>query len=231
MKLSLTVQSALRTAGIDAAASPALASLVVRFAYQRSGIDARNYYSEWSDKDGRRAFRTEYASITRQLAKFRELLAVAASVGVEDRHVIEAGTRAFSGRLTWTGSRWDYTTGQYFCTEYRAAACAVLDTAIRARRQELPPTTREGITSIAELRELNERNGGCWFERGSMKFFGTRIESGIIRGRFFVTSEQPPHGARKYSVRKFDNKGRIDTVGEFCGYSSRREALAAARNA
>jgi hypothetical protein len=35
-----------------------------------------------------------------------------------------------SGRLTWDGKRLDYCAGQYFPTEYRAAACRTLASAL-----------------------------------------------------------------------------------------------------
>lgn len=38
---------------------------------------------------------------------------------------------AFSGRLTWNGTDWEYTVGQYWPTEYRKAACVVLAFALR----------------------------------------------------------------------------------------------------
>jgi hypothetical protein len=75
---------------------------------------------------------------------------------------------------------------------------------------------------------LNEQNGGCWFEPDTMRFFGTRIESGIINGRYFITSEQQDGDSpRKFSVRSFDEAGKIDTVGEFHGYDTKAEALGA----
>lgn len=121
---------------------------------------------------------------------------------------------------------WDYCAGQYFPTEYRKAAATLLEYATRRARQAKPPQKR-AVQSIAELKRLNESNGMCWFEKGSMKFFGTRIESGIIKGKYFITSEQPPHGPRKFSVRSFDDTGNVDTVGEFCDYDSKREAIEA----
>lgn len=43
------------------------------------------------------------------------------------------------------------------------------------------------------------------------------------------TSEQfNDESARLFSVRQFDNTGRVDTVGEFQAHKTRRAALAAA---
>lgn len=224
--------------------SPAIA-LLVNFAAQNAGLEAGNYYdfrdpNKQAVRDGRRAYATEARNISAQWRKFVELFHIAAAEGVTDADVIEESKRAFSGRLTWlpkqhhdakTGNysgAWEYTTGQYFPTEYRNAANAVLDYAIR-RVRGARPKTKQTVTTIAELKALNERNGGCWFGRGEMRFFGTRIESGILCGRYFITSEQPPHGSRKFSVRTFDDEGSVETVGEFCELATKRDALAALR--
>jgi len=96
---------------------------------QRSGIDARNYFSDWRDTEGRKAFASEYREILREGRDARTLLgAVRRSVTISAEDIIVATQRAFSGRLTYNveNQRFDYCTGQYFPTEYRAAACAVL---------------------------------------------------------------------------------------------------------
>jgi len=187
------------------------------------------------------AYRQEVRSIGADWKRFKLALATAAAEGVTEIQVIDESRRAYSGRLEWISKdylrekhglntdyapRWEYTPGQYFPTEYRKAAASVLEAAIRAARQARPPQVRK-VESIAALKRLNEANGGCWFDAGSMEFFGTRIESDIIRGSFFITSEQPPHGARKYSIRSFDEQGSVETVGNFCAFASKEDALAA----
>jgi hypothetical protein len=114
---------------------------------------------------------------------------------------------------------WNYCTGQYFPTEYRAAAATLLEYATRAVRLARPKEHKT-VASIAELKSLNEQNGGCWFKPAEMRFFGTRIETGIIKGKYFISSEQPPYGPRNYSIRTFDDAGSVDTVGEFGQYNS-----------
>lgn len=63
-------------------------------------------------------------------------------------------------------------------------------------------------------------NGSYWWDRDTMKFFATRLESEAFQGTggiFFVTSEQPPRGGRHCNVRKFNPESlRISTIGEFC---------------
>jgi len=243
MKMSKRAESALlNTYRVIAANQPALHGLV-QFAAQNPGLDARNYVTAHShDADGWRAYRQEARAINQDWQHFKTALAIAAQEGVTDKEIIEAAPRAYSGRLTWISKdflrekhglnadytpRWDYTPGQYFPTEYRKAACAVLEAATRAIRQSRPPTVAN-VETIAQLKALNEKNGGCWFGASEMRFFGTRIESGIIRGRFFITSEQRESDTpRKFSVRSFDAQGDVDTVGEFHAYGTKDEAIAA----
>jgi hypothetical protein len=227
MSLSFRATSALGAAGLDPAKFPALAALV-NLASRNPGHDPRNYFDSWRDKEGVKAYRADCRSTSNDWKRVKEGVLLAAAVGVEDRHIIEA---ARNGRLEHIqnekGHGWNYIAGQNYPTEFRGACASVIEQAVMYRRRELPPTTR-AVESIADLKALNEQNGGCWFSRSNMRFFGTAIESGIIGGRYFITSEQPPHSARDYTVRSFNEKGSINTVGERGAYSSRRDALRAA---
>ena len=99
---------------------------------QRSGMDYRNYCSGPYDREGRRAYFAEQRSITKDLHDFRVLLrAVEWRAGI-DAEALKQAFSAFAGRLSWDGEQLDYTTGQYFPTEYRKAACAVLACALWA---------------------------------------------------------------------------------------------------
>ena len=106
-----------------------------KFVAQRSGIEYANYQTgDW--KASREAFMADSRPILRAGRDARVLLAaVSGRDGITAENIIEA-TSAFSGRLqilTRDGGSTvaiDYTTGQYFPTEYRNAACAVLTTAL-----------------------------------------------------------------------------------------------------
>ena len=53
-----------------------------------------------------------------------------------------------------------------------------------------------------------------------MRFFNSRIESGLLRGRFFITSERRELDfPKRYTVREVLAGGDIKTVGEFQGYT------------
>ncbi len=109
--------------------------LLSAFVAQRPGM-------EWGNYGDTKAYRAEARSITRDLHDCRELLrAVETRDGISAADLKEAFKHAFSGRLSlqdWKPCAaapkgrlaLDYCTGQYFPTEYRKAACAVLRSAL-----------------------------------------------------------------------------------------------------
>ncbi|MDX6610945.1 MAG: hypothetical protein QOD75_131 [Blastocatellia bacterium] len=214
-------------------------------------------------RHGRRAFQQEQQSIRADLRRFREAIKIAAAEGVTDADVLAEAPHAFSGRLQWKSHKakhyrqtdpakyggthkggtviseielwdWEYCAGQYFPTEYRKAAATLLEAAIRRVRQARPSETAEPITTISQLKALNERNGGSWFERSTMRFFGTRIESGIIRGGYFITSDKrgfEDSAGRGFTIRQFNDEGSVHSdVGDLAQYNSKDEALEALKN-
>lgn len=75
---------------------------------------------------------------------------------------------------------------------------------------------RKRIFTLADVKELNREAGQYFFSRDTMRFFKCTIETGLFKGGYFITSEQPPHGGRKYTARKVDFlNGSIKTIGEF----------------
>lgn len=122
-----------------------------RFIAQRSGIDCRNYGS-------RAGFRHDYLRILRDGRDARLLLRF---VGLYCPNYLPEVLR--SGRLTWDGARLDYCTGQYFPTEYRAAACHALASAIwNWLRVECGCNTAEKIQAAAR-REFGFGIAKRWF--------------------------------------------------------------------
>lgn len=95
---------------------------------QRPGLDFGNYGDV-------RSYRAEVRSIGRDLQHARTLLQYVALRDSITADMLLEGFRAFSGRLSIREddkgrARLDYCTGQYWPTEYRRAACAVLASAI-----------------------------------------------------------------------------------------------------
>lgn len=105
---------------------------------QRPGLDPANYgfpvYGMEAWKEAKRAYTSESRRITAQLHDARELLRAVELSGGLDADTLLNAFRAFSGRLSikQDGDEWrlEYCTGQYWPTEYRAAACAVLASAL-----------------------------------------------------------------------------------------------------
>lgn len=109
--------------------SAVLAGLA-RFIAQRSGIDARNYRTDWRDQAGHAAFMDDYRRVLRDGRQARRLLAAVTtrpSIGLAE---LVAATRGDRLTLTDDGRQWDFTACQYFPTEYRMAACRVLAAAL-----------------------------------------------------------------------------------------------------
>lgn len=95
---------------------------LARFVAQRSGIDGRNYGGS------REAFMQDYRRILRDGREARALLRVVElSTCLPDSILVDL---LRSGRLTWDGKRLEFTACQYFPTEYRAAACRALASAL-----------------------------------------------------------------------------------------------------
>ena len=96
------------------------------FFEQTPGFETANY-STYSD------YRKDYRQALKDLHECRKLykrltdpeLTSASLITLDD---IDEATRSFSGRLRYDfkAERWDYTTGQYFPMEYRAASATVL---------------------------------------------------------------------------------------------------------
>ena len=115
-----------------------LLNCIKNFIGQRAGLEFGNY-GEIS------SYRQEQRRITKDRHHAEALInAVAWRDSITADNIIEASKRAYSGRLsiieTGDGAfRIEYCTGQYFPTEYRAAACAVLAQALwYAWRSECP---------------------------------------------------------------------------------------------
>lgn len=113
---------ATKTAVIDALHS---------FINKRPGLDPADYISGWNDTEGRRTYRSESASITKDLNHARTLLnSLAWRDSITAQDIIDAAKHAFSGRLTIKVNDQGqpsigYCVGQYYPTEYRKAVAAV----------------------------------------------------------------------------------------------------------
>ena len=129
------------------------------FAAGRPGLEYANYGDPAS-------YRAESRAITRDLHHVYTLLRrvqLAPSITSAD---LKDAFRAYSGRLSWDGQRLDYTTGQYFPTEYRRAVCAVLASALWDYWRDCVPetVTNKGDHIRAKARrDLGRTIAARWF--------------------------------------------------------------------
>jgi len=68
--------------------------------------------------------------------------------------------------------------------------------------------------NVHEIARHNREKGHYFFEKGAMNFFNSKIESDVIKGRYFITSEISSCDKKRYSVRLCLN-GKIETIGKF----------------
>lgn len=102
-----------------------------KFICSRSGIDWRDYYSTWSDIEGRKAFNQERRRIAKDGQEARSLLMFIQNTSIEVGDILRECT--FQERLSWNQEKccFEYVTGQYYPTEYRYAAASMLGRIIR----------------------------------------------------------------------------------------------------
>ncbi|MGI9554843.1 MAG: DUF7447 family protein [Vampirovibrionia bacterium] len=73
------------------------------------------------------------------------------------------------------------------------------------------------------------RDNPKWFSPDSMKYFNTKIKSGVLKGRYFITEEthynRYGEGDTKYSIREA-KEDEIITIGDFHSFETVKEAKA-----
>lgn len=79
--------------------------------------------------------------------------------------------------------------------------------------------------------DANKAAGKHFFDKGAMEFFGSKLESPLFPNDCFVTSEDNfDRSKRLFTIRKFDRAtGSIEDASEFQAYSTKEEAIAAAK--
>ena len=81
--------------------------------------------------------------------------------------------------------------------------------------------------NMTEAKRIYKSYKGHFFDKNTMKFFGSRIESGLFKDYFFVTSELDFFGEKRaYTIRKFsENYSNIENVSEFQKFGTKDEAM------
>jgi len=125
---------------------------------QRPGLKFANY----GDVS---AYRSESRRITQQRDDFFKMLALVEHRDIEPEYLVKAFSTAFYGRLSYDAetNSLDYCTGQYWPTEYRAAACAVLAQVLRNYwRQDDESSDANSIRKLAR-NNLGRGTASRWF--------------------------------------------------------------------
>ena len=133
-------------------------SALVAHVNQRPGLEFANY----GDVS---AYRSESRRITQQRDDFFKMLALVERRSIDAEEILKAFRTAFSGRLSYDANTnsLDYTTGQYWPAEYRAAACAVLAQVLwNYWRQDDESSDANSIRKLAR-NNLGRGTASRWF--------------------------------------------------------------------
>lgn len=59
------------------------------------------------------------------------------------------------------------------------------------------------MKTLAQFKKLNKNKGLHWFDIETLDFWGTKFESDIIAGKYFITSEKDFTGLKRlFTVRE-----------------------------
>lgn len=83
------------------------------------------------------------------------------------------------------------------------------------------------MKTIKQAVKKHKEYGGHFFDPEAMQFFRSRIESELVAGHFFITSEQyGDDSPRLYTIRKIASDGQIlSDVGRFQEFESIESAM------
>jgi len=83
------------------------------------------------------------------------------------------------------------------------------------------------MKTISDVKRANKEAGNFFFERKTMNFFKSKIESTLLKGKYFITSEQYKDEPRKYTLREVADDASINTVGSFQQFRTKADAKSA----
>ena len=96
--------------------------------------------------------------------------------------------------------------------------------------------TQAEFKTMSEYRKHCKENGSHWFSRDTMKFFGSRIESHLKGGRWFIESQRSgfsPNSSRVYILRYIAQEKASPgyfPIEKFAEFPTLKDAKAALRN-
>lgn len=83
--------------------------------------------------------------------------------------------------------------------------------------------------TMIEAKEIYKQNGGHFFNKDTMRFWGSKTETELYKNRCFVTSDDNFDRTKKlYTIRQFsEDYKHVETVGEFQAYETKSAAVEA----
>jgi len=131
-------------------------NLMSKFVAQRPGLS----FADYGDS---KYYNQDYRKILQAKHDFERMSRhIVMTTSIIDADLVKASQSAFSGRLTISGDTIEYCAGQYFPTEYRAAACAVLAYALWQYWRSCGHQTYEDIQKKAR-QALGRGLASRWF--------------------------------------------------------------------
>lgn len=91
-------------------------------------------------------------------------------------------------------------------------------------------TERKQYTSINQITSEAQSAGSHFFDDSTLRFFSSRIHSKIYGGCYFITSERDEYrdsNPRFYTIRKYEGGLKVETIGKFCQYATKAQAVSA----
>jgi len=81
--------------------------------------------------------------------------------------------------------------------------------------------------TIEDIKRNNKKAGFHFFCKETMRFFNSKIETGLYKDNTFITSEQFDYkSSRVYTIRKAVDVGEsIKTIGEFGQFETLEKAI------
>lgn len=145
-----------------------LVNLLNRMLWSRSSLDPRNYIRSYDDNAGKAAYRGDQATRRRHLNHGKVLLAAVANAhGITGEAITAELLRG--NRLSLENGKLEYTAGQYYPMEYRAAICRLCATLLwYYHRNDFAAAKREGESDGDSIRRNFRRMfgraiGKAWF--------------------------------------------------------------------
>ncbi len=127
--------------------------------------------------------------------------------------------------------QWPYDLRKDFLAYVGTEDGRVIQALASSRHGISSPPLFPASTAFKTVSDIRAVHKGHWFDRKTMKFFGSKLYPTIYGGKYFITSEQPPHGPRVFSIRAYDQvNDDISTVGQLGQYATLKAAKDAVKD-